>query len=182
MRRAVFLDRDGVLNRSMVRAGRPYAPLSLEEFEILPRVAECLLKLRQAGFVNIVVTNQPDLATGKQSRDVLEAMHERLKTDLAIDAVRVCEHTDADKCICRKPQPGMLVAAAREWGINLAESWMIGDRWRDIAAGQAAGCRCCFIDYGYDEQYPGLPYSTVHSLPEAVDVILKRFDTSNEEA
>lgn len=173
MRRAVFLDRDGVLNRSMVRAGRPYAPTRLEEFEILPGAAESLLKLRTAGFVNIVVTNQPDLATGKQSRDVLEAMHERLRTELAIDAIRVCGHTDADKCTCRKPQPGMLLAAASEWKIDLAESWMIGDRWRDIAAGQAAGCRCCFIDYGYDEKCPEPPYSAVHSLHEAVIVILQ---------
>ncbi len=173
MRRAVFLDRDGVLNRSMVRAGRPYAPTRLEEFEILPGVAECLLKLRGAGFVNIVVTNQPDLTTGKQSRDVLDAMHRRLCAELAIDAIRICEHIDADRCTCRKPLPGMILDAAQEWNVDLAESWMVGDRWRDIAAGQAAGCRCCFIDYGYDEKCPDPPYDKVHSLYQAVVVILQ---------
>ena len=180
MRRAVFLDRDGVIKRSMVRAGRPYAPTRIEEFEILPGVADCLLKLRDAGFVNIVVTNQPDLATGKQSRVVLEAMHERLRTELAIDAIRICGHTDADRCACRKPLPGMILDAAGEWEIDLAQSWMVGDRWRDIAAGQAAGCRCCFIDYGYDEKCPEPPYSTVQSLDQAVVVILQGIETSSE--
>jgi D-glycero-D-manno-heptose 1,7-bisphosphate phosphatase len=174
VQRAVFLDRDGVLNRSLLRAGRPYAPVSLDEFEILPGVAESLLKLREAGYVNIVATNQPDLATGRQSRATLDAMHRELNANLALDAILVCDHVDEDQCTCRKPLPGMLVAAAANLRIDLSKSWMVGDRWRDIAAGQAAGCRCCFIDHGYDERYPDLPYYSVLSLPEAIDVILER--------
>ena len=174
MRPAVFLDRDGVLNRSLVSDGRPYAPVRLDEFELLPGVAAALLSLREAGFLNIVVTNQPDLATGKQSHRVLDAMHQRLRTEIAVDAIYVCPHTDADGCDCRKPQPGMLVMAAAELRIDLTESWMVGDRWRDIGAGQAAGCQCCFVDHKYDESRPQLPYFTVFSLSEAVDVILQR--------
>jgi len=171
-RRAVFLDRDGVINRSLVRKRKPFAPVTLEEFEIFPGVAEALLSLRRAGFLNIVVTNQPDIATGKQSPETLDAMHSVLMNQLAIDKIAVCMHVDADECVCRKPKPGLLLDAARELNIDLAESWMIGDRWRDVAAGQKAGCKCCFIDYNYDEKRPEKPYVAVKSLTEAVALIM----------
>ena len=173
MRRAVFLDRDGVITRSNVRGGRPYAPTTLDDFEVLPGVSAALQKLRQAGYLNLVVTNQPDISTGKQSTDVLDAMHAHLLGELAIDAIRVCAHVDAHGCDCRKPKPGMLVDLAGEWGVDLATSWMVGDRWRDIGAGQAAGCRCCFIECGYEEKHPDPPYIAVGSLVEAAEVILK---------
>lgn len=171
-RRAVFLDRDGVINRTLIRGGRPFAPVSPEEFEILPGVAAALLDLRAAGFLNIVVTNQPDIATGKQRPEVLEAMHAGLMAELAIDSVKVCPHVDADDCACRKPRPGLLLDAARELGIDLTASHMVGDRWRDVVAGQIAGCKCFFIDYSYDEKRPEKPYVAVKSLPEAVGMIL----------
>src|SRR5437899_2684085 len=113
-RRAVFLDRDGVINRANVRGGKPYPPDTLEQLEILPGVPEALERLRRAGFLNVVVTNQPDVGSGKQRREVVEAMHARLLKNLQIDAVKVCYHTDADACECRKPRPGMLLEAARE--------------------------------------------------------------------
>jgi D-glycero-D-manno-heptose 1,7-bisphosphate phosphatase len=171
-RRAVFLDRDGVINRAVVRDGRPYPPDTLRELEILPGVAQALLRLRGAGFLTVVVTNQPDVATGRQSRATVDSMHARLLQDLALDAIKVCFHADTDGCACRKPRPGMLLEAARELGISLPNSIMIGDRWRDIAAGQAAGCRCYFLDYGYAERRPELPYATVESLADSVDRIL----------
>ena len=172
MRKAVFWDRDGVLTRSIVRFGKPYAPVSLEEFEILPGVAESLRRVRDAGYLSVVVTNQPDIATGKQSASVLDQMHERLLAELAIDDIRVCTHVDADDCPCRKPKAGMLLDAANELGIRLPDSYMIGDRWRDVAAGQAAGCRCLFIDYGYAEKRPEPPFTTVKSTLDAVDLLL----------
>jgi D-glycero-D-manno-heptose 1,7-bisphosphate phosphatase len=174
LRRAVFLDRDGVINKSLIRDGRPYAPTALTDFEILPGVADALLKLRRAGYLNIVVTNQPDIKTGMQSSEVLKLMHLRLFNDLAIDDIQVCPHVDEDRCSCRKPLPGMLVDAAESFHIRLSESWMIGDRWRDIAAGQAAGCRCFFIDYGYIERQPEQPFNCVASLLEAVALIVGR--------
>jgi D-glycero-D-manno-heptose 1,7-bisphosphate phosphatase len=173
MRRAVFLDRDGVINRAVVRDGKPYPPDSLAALEILPGVAEALERLRAAGFLNVVVTNQPDVATGKQRREVVDAMHALLRERLALDAVKACFHSGAEGCACRKPRPGMLLEAARELGIELAASYMIGDRWRDVGAGQAAGCRTCyFVDLQYAEKRPEKPYVAVKSLPEAAGLIV----------
>lgn len=171
-RRAVFLDRDGVINRAVVRGGKPYPPASLDELEILPGVGEALERLRAAGLLNIVVTNQPDVGTGAQRRDVVEEIHARLKASLALDDIRICYHTDADGCACRKPKPGMLLEAAREHGVHLAASYMVGDRWRDVAAGQAAGCACYFIDHGYLEARPAAPFVSVESLLDAAQHIL----------
>ena len=172
MRRAVFLDRDGVINRSPVSNGKPYAPVTLEEFEILPGVAEALSRLRAAGFLNVVVTNQPDISTGRQSPEVLEAMHALLMQKLCIDAISVCPHVDADDCNCRKPKPGLLLEAARELDIDLSASYLVGDRWRDVAAGWQAGCQCFFIDYEYHEKRPDKPYVAVKSLLEVSALLL----------
>jgi D-glycero-D-manno-heptose 1,7-bisphosphate phosphatase len=181
-RRAVFLDRDGVINRSVVRGGKPYPPDSLEELEVLPGVPEALRNLRAAGFLNIIVTNQPDVASGKQRREVVEAMHARLIGEIPIDLVKVCYHKDADGCACRKPKPGMLLEAARELDVDLNESFLVGDRWRDVEAGQAAGCRLSFyIDYGYQEKRPEPPYVSVKSLVEAAADILARGRTKQSQ-
>jgi len=172
MRRAVFLDRDGVINRSIVRNGKAFPPDSLAEFEILPGVPEAIAALKAQGFLIVVVTNQPDVATGKQDQRVVEEMHAQLRRLLPIDDLRVCYHVDADACGCRKPEPGMLLAAAESLGIDLAASYMVGDRWRDIEAGQRAGCRTFFIDYGYDERAPSPPFVAVNTLAEAAARIL----------
>ena len=172
MLRAAFLDRDGVLNAPVVREGKPYPPDSLADLEILPGVRESLRRLREAGFLNIVVTNQPDVATCKQDLAVVEAMHERLMQELPLDAIKACYHTDAQACDCRKPKPGMLLQASRDYGVDLPHSFLVGDRWRDVAAGQAVGCACFFVDCGYDERRPQPPYVAVKSLPEAAALIL----------
>lgn len=174
MERAVFLDRDGVLNRSDIRNGRPYAPTSLEEFQLLTGVVEAVAQLRAAGFRLIVVTNQPDVATGKLSLTVLEQMHHQLRAWLPLDDIKICCHLDTDGCTCRKPKPGMLLEAAREQGINLNQSFMVGDRWRDVSAGKAAGCQTIFIDYGYAEPLETPPDFVVTSLLEASRIILQR--------
>lgn len=161
-----------MLNRSLVRGGRPYAPVTLAEFEILPGVATALQRTREAGFLNIVVTNQPDIATGKQSAHIVQEMHAKLSASLAIDSIRLCAHADTDRCACRKPKPGMLHAAAGDMRIDLARSFLVGDRWRDVAAGQSAGCKCFFIDYGYAEKRPEMPYVLVKSLGEATQLLL----------
>jgi D-glycero-D-manno-heptose 1,7-bisphosphate phosphatase len=173
LRRAVFLDRDGVLNRAFVRNGKPYPPSSVQELEILPGVKEALERLHDAGFLNVVVTNQPDVATGQQRREVVEEINSSLAERLRIDSIRVCFHADADQCACRKPKPGMLLEAARELGIDLAQSFLVGDRWRDVAAAQAAGCKGYFVDYGYAEKRPDKPYVAVKSLPDAAALILE---------
>jgi D-glycero-D-manno-heptose 1,7-bisphosphate phosphatase len=171
--RAVFLDRDGVLNRAPVRAGRPGSPAGVEELEVLPGVPEACARLRGVGFRLIVVTNQPEVARGRLSREAVEAIHDYLRRQLPLDDIRVCYHDDSAGCECRKPKPGMLVAAAREWGIDLGSSFMVGDRWRDVEAGRRAGCRTVFIDYGYDEPRPETMDFETDSLPSAVEWILR---------
>jgi D-sedoheptulose 7-phosphate isomerase len=172
-RRAVFLDRDGVINRAFVREGKPFPPSTLQELEILPGVPEALCELKQHGYKLLVVTNQPDVARGKQSRQTVDAMHQALSARLPLDDVLVCYHTDQDNCDCRKPMPGMLLEAARKHNIDLAASFMVGDRWRDIEAGYNAGCKTILIDYGYSERPPDRePDLRVGSLREAADWII----------
>jgi len=173
-RRAVFLDRDGVINRAVVRDGRPYPPASVDDVELLPGVDAALRRLKAAGYLLIVVTNQPDVARGLQSRDAVEAIHARLASVLPIDAFRVCYHDDQDACACRKPQPGLILDAAREYDVDLGASAMVGDRWRDIEAGRLAGCASIFLDYRYAERQPDEPDAIVTSLEEAADWILSK--------
>jgi D-sedoheptulose 7-phosphate isomerase len=172
-RRAVFLDRDGVINRTFVRDGKPFPPTTLQELEVLPGVPEALHELKQHGYKLLVVTNQPDVARGKQSRQTIDAMHQALSARLPLDDILVCYHTDKDKCDCRKPMPGMLFEAAKKHNIDLAASFMVGDRWRDIEAGYNAGCKTILIDYGYSERSPAhAPDLRVGSLREAADWII----------
>ena len=173
MKRAVFLDRDGVLNQAIVRDGKPYPPGTAGEMEISPEAPAALADLRAAGFLLIVVTNQPDVARGRQSRATVEAMHDRLREVLPLDDFFVCYHDDADHCACRKPLPGLLTEAASRYGIDLTSSYLIGDRWRDIDAGAEAGCRTILIDRAYRERGPlHPPDASVSSLGAAVRWIL----------
>ena len=171
MRIAVFLDRDGVISKAIVRDGKPYPPGCLDEFEVLPGVAEACAALRREGFFLLVVTNQPDVARGKQRREVVEAIHAALRDRVPVDDIRVCYHDDADGCECRKPRPGLLMQAAQEWQVDLARSFMVGDRWKDIEAGRGAGCRSVLIDYGYAEK-KGAPDYSARSLSDAADWII----------
>lgn len=175
MRRAVFLDRDGVIIRATVREGRPYPPSSLSATEILPGVKEALEALRGAGFLLVVVTNQPDVARGVTKKEFVEEINAVLASSLCIDEFRTCYHDDVDLCDCRKPQPGALFAAAQSHNIDLGKSFMVGDRWRDIEAGLNAGCKTCFIDYEYAEKKPEKVDYCVASLFEAAELILKEF-------
>jgi D-glycero-D-manno-heptose 1,7-bisphosphate phosphatase len=171
-RRAVFLDRDGVINRALVRGGRPYPPDSLEELELLPGVVEAVASLRAAGFLVVVATNQPDVASGRQRREVVEAMHEQIRRLVPVDGIKVCYHGEVDGCCCRKPQPGMILEAAQEHSVDLPRSFMVGDRWRDVGAGRAAGCGTILVGDGYGEAFPDPPDASVRSLREAADLIL----------
>jgi D-glycero-D-manno-heptose 1,7-bisphosphate phosphatase len=170
-RSAVYLDRDGVLIASTVRDGVPHPPPSVERMQILPGVSESLQKLSAAGFCLIVITNQPDVARGTQTVEVVEQINAALRSALPIEAVYVCYHDDADRCDCRKPAPGMLLTAAREHEIDLSSSYMIGDRWSDVVAGQKAGCRTLLIARSYSRPERCNPDHVVADLKEAAERI-----------
>ena len=174
IKRAVFLDRDGVINRAIVRDGKPYPPADLTELVILPGVADAMNSLHEAGWLLIVVTNQPDVARGITQISDVEEINLYLQQSLQIDEFRTCYHDNSDKCNCRKPLPGSLLAAANDHGIDLPSSYMVGDRWRDTEAGERAGCKTIFLDYGYDEKQPEKFTHRVRSLAEAADIILGR--------
>jgi D-glycero-D-manno-heptose 1,7-bisphosphate phosphatase len=172
--RAVFLDRDGVINRTLEHDGFPHAPTSLGEFEIYPEVPEACRRLKQAGFLLVVATNQPDVGRGTLKQEVVETIHAEMCRQLPLNRVEACYHPGRglSHCDCRKPKPGMLLRAARELGIDLAQSWMVGDRWRDVDCGRAAGCRTVFIDRGYAEELKHQPDFRVNNLLEAAGIIL----------
>jgi D-glycero-D-manno-heptose 1,7-bisphosphate phosphatase len=180
-RRAVFLDRDGVINRVVLRAGKPYPPTDLTGLRILPGVREACRSLREAGFLLILVTNQPDIARGKADAKEVSAVHAHLQRFLRLTDVKVCPHDDAAECDCRKPKPGLLLKAALDWNIDLSASYFVGDRWRDVEAGQRAGCCAMFIDYHYPERRPEVPFIAVRSLRDAAVRIVEG-NAANETA
>jgi D-glycero-D-manno-heptose 1,7-bisphosphate phosphatase len=165
----VFLDRDGVLNRTAVVGGVPHPPRTAADLEILPGVVEATRRLSADGWLLVVVTNQPDIARGLTTGAEVAALNDRLRAQLPLDDVRVCPHDDADGCGCRKPAPGLLLAAARDHDVDLPGSVLVGDRWRDIEAGRRAGTRTIYVMHGdYQERVPVDYDLAVHSLLEAV--------------
>ena len=176
LRPAVFLDRDGVLNRCTVQNGVPHPPSSTQEVEILPEVPEAMGRLAARGLPLIVVTNQPDVARGTQRRETVEAINRLLCERLPITAVRTCYHDTSDNCACRKPKAGLLIEAAAAYNINLSRSFMVGDRWSDVAAGQAAGCQTFLIDLPYSQGQRCSPDHRVSDLGGAVEIILRRLE------
>jgi D-glycero-D-manno-heptose 1,7-bisphosphate phosphatase len=173
-RRAVFLDRDGVLNRAIIRDGKPYPPSSTRDLVIDPDAGAALSRLKAQGFLLLVVTNQPDVRRGIQRRTEVDSIHDALRASLPLDDFFTCFHDDADGCACRKPKPGLMLQAAEEYDINLTSSFLIGDRWRDIDAAAAAGCSPVWIHRSYSERRPSAAAAAeVASLSEAVDWILE---------
>ena len=175
MKKAVFLDRDGVINKAFIVNGVPTPARSLDELQILPKVYEALNILRRLGLEIVVVTNQHDVSRGALTEEMVHSLHRSLELELGIEYFYTCFHDDVDDCLCRKPKPGLLNLAAADLDIDLKQSFMIGDRWRDISAGQSAGCRCFFVDYDHIERRPQMPYLGVSSLFDAVQIILEEF-------
>ncbi len=140
MKKAVFIERDGILNEVKADTKHQIAPLTFEEFKINKAAEPALRKLKAAGFVLIVTTNQPGLSRGHQSRRELDRMHEIIKRCFPIDDIAVCPHDESDHCPCRKPRPGLLIEAAFKWGLNLDHSYVVSDKWQDAEASRTAGC------------------------------------------
>ncbi len=169
-KKAVFLDRDGVINKSIVKNGKSYPPNNFKEFEILPKVEKGLNLLKNAGFLLIIVTNQPDVGDRKQKKEIVDSFHDYLLQKLSIDHIEVCYDRSS---FCFKPKSGMLFKAADLFKIDLKQSFMIGDRWKDIEAGKDAGCKTYFIDHSYKENLITKPNEVVTSLYEAAQDIVK---------
>lgn len=174
MKPAVFLDRDGVLNRALVQGGISRPPWSLDQVELMPGAVEACRLLRDAGYVLVVVTNQPDVARGTQHRKVVEDINRVVAAQVKVDDVRVCYHDDADGCACRKPAPGMLLAAADTWKIDLRSSFMVGDRWRDVEAGRRAGCQTVLVGEHHEPGEEVVPDFRTDSLHAATRIILRQ--------
>jgi D-glycero-D-manno-heptose 1,7-bisphosphate phosphatase len=181
MKPAVFLDRDGVINTPVVRDGQPYPPSTAADVTLLDGVAEACSLLSASGFLLIVATNQPDVARGTQTQENVEAINAKVRQLVAVDDICVCWHTDSDDCVCRKPRPGLLLSAAKQWNIDLARSYMVGDRWKDVEAGRRAGCATVLVDWGYSAAVPVVADSTVRDLAEAAEWILSRDHAGAEE-
>jgi D-glycero-D-manno-heptose 1,7-bisphosphate phosphatase len=171
--RAVFLDRDGVLNKALIREGKPFPPISLHETVIVPGARFALPILKREGFFLIGITNQPDVARGKQNREVVEAINSYILNQLPILEIFVCFHDNNDNCDCRKPKPGLLLQAAIKYEIDLAQSYMVGDRWKDTESGKRAGCNTIFIDYKYNEDLiDHKPDYSVNDVSKIIEIII----------
>lgn len=177
LRKAVFLDRDGVLNNAIIKKGKPYPPASLSELHIAEEALSALQLLKSLDFLLIGATNQPDVARGITDRALVEAINQTLIQQLPLDEIRVCYHDDQDDCACRKPRPGLLEQAAKDYQIDLTQSIMIGDRWKDIAAGQAAKCKTIWLNHDYQESGPKQPpdYETTSLMQAARWIKEKNF-------
>ena len=173
-RRAFFLDRDGVINAVVTREGQLTSPRTDEEFQILSNVPEAIRQMRSAGFLVIVVTNQPEIRRGLVARETVDRFHSQIRSELAIDDIRVCYHDTEDRCSCRKPEPGLLVASAKQWNIRLSQSFLVGDREKDIEAGRRAGCTTMLIRAPYNQAASSTRDFLVENLDHAVKIALQR--------
>ena len=173
MKKSVFLDRDGVINKAIVKNGLPRSPNSLDELKILPGVKESIIKLKKLNFICLMVTNQPNVSRKKIDKNSVIQMNNFLKDEIALDDIFVCYHDDSDNCNCRKPKPGLLLQAGKKWDVDFKKSFMIGDRWRDIQAGEKVGCKTIFLDYKYNEKKPKKPDFVSDSLLNAAHIIEK---------
>ena len=174
MKKAAFLDRDGVINAAIVLNGKPDSPKNLTEMKILEGVIEAIQTLKAQSFIPIIITNQPDIARNRLKDVDLIAMHEKIRSETQIEYFYTCPHDDEDGCNCRKPKPGLISQAEKDLQIELKSSFLVGDRWRDITTAQALGIEAFFIDYSYTEKQPSKPYTRVSSLLEVSKIMVQR--------
>lgn len=173
MRRAVFLDRDGVINRLISRDGGRFSPRTVMDFELLPGAPAATIRLAEFGFLTIVVTNQPDISRGLMSAAELDKMHVVMRQSCNIDDIYVCPHQDSDKCPCRKPAIGLIRDACAHHNISPKLSWIVGDRNSDIQAGISSGLRTVFVRDGQDQFLPNQAEFSVEDLSEAAEIICR---------
>lgn len=169
--RAVFLDRDGVINGTVMRRGAARAPQDLSEWTWIEGVHETLHALHASRYLLIVCTNQPDVVRGWQTREQVELFHRHIVSELPVARIYACFHDAADACACRKPRPGMLLSASADFNVDLTQSFMVGDRASDVEAGRAAGCRTIHLRHPSDAQAPTGADHEISRLRELLDII-----------
>jgi D-glycero-D-manno-heptose 1,7-bisphosphate phosphatase len=177
--RALFIDRDGVVNEVILKNGSPCAPWNMEEFKVLPDAPDAIRKAKNLGLLAIICTNQPDVPRGFVSREDVEKMHLQIKEKTPVDDIFVCLHDDIDNCDCRKPKPGMLIKAAKKWDIELSSSFFVGDTWKDISAGKGANCKTFLIKKNYNKtSMPDCDFAVdnLSSAVELISTIIKKED------
>jgi len=173
LRKAIILDRDGIINKIVIRNGKASSPRKLGEFKFLPNIKKYLESFREMGFLNIVFTNQPDISRGLLKREELRKMHKFISEILPIDEIKFCPHDDNDNCSCRKPKPGLILEAAKKWSIDLKKSYVIGDGWKDMAAGKRAGCKTFLMRRKYNKNLQSGFDFGVNNLKEVIKIIRK---------
>lgn len=171
---AVFLDRDGVINRAIIHKNLPYSPKTMKDLVLLDGVIEAIAMLHKYGFITAVITNQPEIARGRSTLDSILSLHKKISLKTGLQNFYLCAHDDYDECECRKPKIGLIKQAEIDLDLDISNSFLVGDRWKDIEAGQRAGCRCFFIDNNYEEKPPSPPFQKVNSLLEAAMIITER--------
>lgn len=168
--KAVFLDSDGVLNTAVIINGKPVAPTSVNDLEIPAEVRPALERLKAAGYILICVTNKPDIERGRMTQADVDAIYVKMRRELPLDDVLICYKEGSPNY---KPNPGMLLEGQRKYDLDLSQSYMVGDRWKDVGAGKNAGCETIWINRGYQEKQPDPPADyTALSLTEAAQWIL----------
>lgn len=177
-RQAVFLDRDGTVIESVSRPDfvkKITAPFSEDELKFVPKAYLALSRLKDEGFLRILVTDQPDVRHGYMGEKIWQKIQSRVKDTLGFDDIFMCRHLREDNCPLKKPSPMMLRAAADKWGIDLSRSWMIGDTDQDMKTGRAAGCKVVLIDHFYNSTLRESEYDhRVCNLMEAVELIISK--------
>lgn len=170
-RAGVFLDRDGILVDAPVVKGSPTSARSMRDLRLIPDAVDLCRGLALVGIPTFMFTNQPDISRGLLAREIVDAQNDFVATQCALTSVRVCPHDEIDKCQCRKPRPGMILDLAEEFELDIPSSVVVGDRWRDIDAGNAAGARTIFVDYGYTERKPQDATATVTSMRDVATIL-----------
>ena len=155
MKKAIFLDRDGVINEPIFRDGninKPIAPWEIDEFKLFDNIINPLNIIKKMGYHIFIVTNQPDISKGILKISTIKKMNNIIMSKLPIDEIMFCPHLDSHRCVCRKPKPGMVNILAKKWEISLSDSFFIGDNWKDIECGKGAGCTTILLDKYYNKK------------------------------
>ena len=170
-KKAVFLDRDGIINQVVYHddINKPSSPWKMEEFKLIDGIKKHLDELKKNGFLIFIISNQPDIKRGNVDKETAEKINKILYEKFPIDDIMVCPHDDLDNCSCRKPKPGMIIELSKKWNVDIKKSFLIGDSWKDIGAGKNAGVKSILIDKSYNQEVES--EHRVENLKSAIELI-----------